>query len=205
VGSGCHMPNGRISGREGGFAIAYILVFIALFAAVTAAIASSSGGTSSHSEDQIRSMTEISGQLNLVRSAISQCAIDYPQGTGATQGPLRGYPVATAATLDTLTCPGTGLPIFLTNAGASSNGDVTVMPKAPAGTAGWRYSSIQVGAQTAQVLLTLSTDPSVSLSNAASTAMCRIFLGLSAAEAGTPPTCGDTPPLSNTLSVTIAQ
>ncbi|GJL86041.1 MAG: hypothetical protein DHS20C02_18160 [Micavibrio sp.] len=71
---------------ESGSALVYILIAIALLAALTFTFMEPSSQQTS-SQNTFKTMTTLQGQVDIVRSAIQECVLNYPAGDGdATNG-----------------------------------------------------------------------------------------------------------------------
>jgi len=76
-----------------GSALVYILIAIALLAALTATFMDSSSQQTS-SQSTYNSVTDISSQVNLIRSTIQECVLTYPAGDTALAGSVNiPYPL----------------------------------------------------------------------------------------------------------------
>ncbi len=71
--------NGRGNKSESGSALLYILIAIALLGALTVTFMQPSSQQTS-SQNSFRSVSEIKSQVDLIRSAIQECALSYRQG-----------------------------------------------------------------------------------------------------------------------------
>ena len=117
----------RVSLCQKGGALIYILIAIALLAALTVSF-TQDGGQSSRTQNSFKLASTLTSQSRLVRSAIQDCILRFPEGDGADiseVGYIDPYPLNPASTEFTtsatnnnvsgLACPGTGV---------SGNGDV---------------------------------------------------------------------------------
>lgn len=63
-----------------GSALVYILIAIALLAALTVTFLDSSSTQQARSQNSFRLTADIDGQLNMIKSAIQDCILQYPEG-----------------------------------------------------------------------------------------------------------------------------
>ncbi len=102
--------------RQSGSALVYILIAIALLAALTATFMDSSSQQTS-SQNTYNSVTDINSQINLIRSAVQECVLNYPAGDTGLVGSLNTpYPINPSSTylttpaasdlVSALRCPG---------------------------------------------------------------------------------------------------
>lgn len=65
-----------------GSALVYILIAVALLGALTATFMDSSGQQTT-SQNTFNTVTELNSQINLIRSGIDECVLNYPSGDNA--------------------------------------------------------------------------------------------------------------------------
>ncbi len=86
--------------KENGSALVYILIAIALLAALTMSFMEPSSQQTS-SQNAFKTITELRGQADLIRSAIQECVLTYPRGdttidatgSGSDPGARKTYPI----------------------------------------------------------------------------------------------------------------
>ena len=86
--------------KEAGSALIYILIAIALLAALTASFMQPSSQQTS-SQNTFKTAAAMQGQVDIIRSAIQECVLSYPQGdltidtsgSGTDEGANRRYPI----------------------------------------------------------------------------------------------------------------
>jgi len=92
----------RASARKGekGSALVYILIAIALLAALTVSFMEPSSQQTS-SQNTFKTAVALQGQVDMIRSAIQECVLSYPQGditidntvSGTDPGARKNYPI----------------------------------------------------------------------------------------------------------------
>ncbi|MFA5593495.1 MAG: hypothetical protein WC989_09315 [Micavibrio sp.] len=113
-----------VSERERGSALVYILIAIALLALLTSVFVGDSSNQQATAQNSLRLVTEFKNQINVIRTAIDECAFVYPNGditmppanpVGG-QNPIRPYPLqpdnaylsgpSTSSLVKDIRCPG---------------------------------------------------------------------------------------------------
>src|SRR5690606_1005496 len=142
--------------REAGNVLFYIFLAIGLLGALTFAFTRDSRENTT-TQSAFRAAEELYAQVNLVRSAIVECAVEYPQGGGdldasgvidATDNPNNPYPVVPnhpnnphGVALDTyvrsLSC--TGAPAGQGNIFQGAQNRGRFLPPPPLGFSEWEY------------------------------------------------------------------
>jgi len=90
----------RAPNPKNGSALVYILIAIALLAALTVSFMEPSSQQTS-SQNTFKSATDLTGQINTIRSAIQECVLSYPDGdttidtsgSGTDVDAVRRYPI----------------------------------------------------------------------------------------------------------------
>lgn len=98
---------------ETGSALVYILIAIALLAALTMSFMEPSSQQTS-SQNTFKTVADLQGQVDTIRSAIQECLLLYPQGDstinngggGSDPGALKNYPINPDSTHYTTATPG---------------------------------------------------------------------------------------------------
>jgi type II secretory pathway pseudopilin PulG len=98
---------------ERGSALVYILIAIALLAALTFTFMEPSSQQTS-SQNTFRTVTAVQSQMDMIRSAIQECVLSYPNGdpnidtsgSGSDPGARVNYPISPDSTYYTAATPG---------------------------------------------------------------------------------------------------
>ena len=127
--------------KNGGFAILSVIFVTIMLLGVMAAVLSVGGRQSGRVVAIDGATMQVVSQANLIRQAISQCVLEYPEGDNGTTHNI-AYPGAVAwSPVSGLTCP--GAPAGDNGILDGSNG--VFLPKEPNGFGSWQYLNDATG------------------------------------------------------------
>lgn len=122
--------------RQNGVAVAPLLVVIALFGVISMSIALTNRSVSQGVYESM-CVTELVSQINLIRTKITKCTVEYPEGDNGTAN-NKPFPSGTNALVSNLVCPGNALNLW-------SGSDAIFLPRPPKGFNDWRYTNDATG------------------------------------------------------------